>query len=258
MKKYILTIILLITFISIFAQKDRNNTLLKAALNGIEYEIKAGWNIGGTTPIPLPEEIRSIDGYNPTLSLTLQGNMTKWFGQSKKWGISTGLRLENKGMITKATVKNYSMKIIGNGGEEISGYWTGGVKTKVENSCLTVPLLAAYKISPRWDIKVGPYISYLINGDFSGHVYEGYLREDDPTGPKREFTDGKIANYDFSNELRRMQYGMQIGGSWKAFSHFNIYGEFTFGMNDIFRSSFNTISFNMYPIFLNLGFGYAF
>ncbi|MGP1545355.1 MAG: porin family protein, partial [Prevotella intermedia] len=29
-------------------------------------------------------------------------------------------------------------------------------------------------------------------------------------------------------------------------------------MNDIFESNFKTITFNMYPIYLNLGFGYKF
>ena len=33
-------------------------------------------------------------------------------------------------------------------------------------------------------MKAGAYFSYLMDGDFSGHVYEGYLRKDDPTGEK--------------------------------------------------------------------------
>ena len=32
----------------------------------------------------------------------------------------------------------------------------------------------------------------------------------------------------------------------------------TWGCNGIFKSSFKTITFTMYPIYLNLGFGYAF
>ena len=64
----------------------------------------------------------------------------------------------------------------------------GGVKTKVHTAGLTIPLMATYKLSNRWNIKAGPYFSYLLSREFSGHVYEGYLREDDPTGPKVEFT----------------------------------------------------------------------
>ena len=44
-----------------------------------------------------------------------------------------------------------------------------------------------------------------MDGDFSGHVYEGYLRKDDPTGEKVNFNNGAIASYDFSSDLRNFQ-----------------------------------------------------
>lgn len=100
-------------------------------------------------------------------------------------------------MRTKATVKNYNMEIIGYDGNRLKGNWTGGVRTKVQNSYITIPVLAAYKLNPRTTLKLGPYFSYLMDGDFSGHVYEGYLRENNPTGDKINFTNGAIATYDF-------------------------------------------------------------
>ena len=199
-----------------YAQVDRNETLIRSALHGLEYEIKAGFSIGGTAPLPLPVEIRSIDGYNPTLAISIGGEVTKWIAVQNKLGIIVGLRLENKAMTTEATVKNYNMEILGQGGERISGVWTGGVKTK------------------------------------------GYLREDNPTGPKVEFTDGKIATYDFSDDLRHFQWGLQVGAGWRAFKHLNVYADLTWGLNDIFKNDFNTVTFAMYPIYLNIGFGYAF
>ena len=111
-----------------YSQVDRNETLIRSALHGLEYEIKAGFSIGGTAPLPLPVEIRSIDGYNPTLAISIGGEVTKWIAVQNKLGIIVGLRLENKAMTTEATVKNYNMEILGQGGERISGVWTGGVK----------------------------------------------------------------------------------------------------------------------------------
>ena len=210
-----------------YSQVDRNETLIRSALHGLEYEIKAGFSIGGTAPLPLPVEIRSIDGYNPTLAISIGGEVTKWFAVQNKLGVIVGLRLENKAMTTEATVKNYNMEILGQGGERISGVWTGGVKTKVHTSGLTIPLMATYKLSNRWNIKA-------------------------------EFTDGKIATYDFSDDLRHFQWGLQIGAGWRAFKHLNIYADLTWGLNDIFRNDFQTITFAMYPIYLNIGFGYAF
>lgn len=99
-------------------KKPRNNLVF---LRGLEYTVKAGINIGGTAPVPLPREIRAIDSYRPTLCVSIEGDIKKWFGESKEWGMMIGLRLENKGMETKATVKNYSMEIIGSGGEKLKG-----------------------------------------------------------------------------------------------------------------------------------------
>ena len=56
-------------------------------------------------------------------------------------------------MRTKATVKNYGMEIIGSDGNRLKGNWTGGVRTKVQNSYLTMPVLAAYKLNPRFTLK---------------------------------------------------------------------------------------------------------
>lgn len=240
------------------AQQESNKGIIWSSLRGLEYEVKAGFSIGGTSPLPLPVEIRSIDNYSPSMAISVEGNVKKWFGEQQQWGILVGVRLENKSMDTKATVKNYNMEIIGDGGEKVKGVWTGGVKTKVRNSYLSIPVLAAYKISKRWNIKAGPYVSYLLDGDFSGNVYEGYLREENPTGGKIEFTDDKIATYNFSNDLRNFQWGIQMGGEWRAFKHLNVYADLTWGMNDIFKKEFDTVTFNMYPIYLNIGFGYAF
>ena len=67
-----------------------------------------------------------------------------------------------------------------------------------------------------------------------------------------------VATYDFSDDLRRFQWGIQFGGEWKAFKHLNVYADLTWGLNDIFKKNFDTISFAMYPIYLNVGFGYSF
>ena len=236
MKKhhFICTIAVLLAMVAnVQAQEERNKSLINSYLHGSEYNIKAGFNIGGTSPIPLPKEIRKIDSYAPGIAIAIEGNATKWFDEKKKWGLTLGVRLENKNMTTEATVKNYGMKIINTNGGELAGLWTGGVKTKVK-------------------------ISYLLEGNFSGHVYEGHLRTPDQTGSKVEFTDESIATYDFSNELRKFQWGIQFGGEWKAFKHLTVHADVTWGLNNIFQKDFDTITFNMYPIYLNLGFGYAF
>lgn len=239
------------------AQSDRTPGIIWSYLNGLEYQVRAGVNIGGTSPMPLPKEIRSIEGYSPTLCISLEGNVLKWIDKDKKYGVILGLRLENKGMKTRAEVKNYSMEII-DGNSSVKGNWTGGVKTNFSGSYLSIPLLAAFNVAPRVKLSVGPYFSFMTDGEFSGRVLDGYLRKGDPTGTKVEFKDGKEAVYDFSENLKTFQIGAQAGAEWRAFKHLNVYADLTWGLSNIFEKEFKTISFKMYPIYLNVGFGYAF
>lgn len=259
------TITLLLTALALLlgcggarAQQDRTPGIIRSALMGLEYEVRAGINIGGASPLPLPAEIRRIDSYSPTFCFSLEGDVIRWFGEKRRWGLILGLRLENKGMQAGARTKSYGMEIIGDGGERLKGNWTGMVRTKYRGTFFSIPLLAACRINPRLRLHAGPYVSFQSSGDFSGHVYDGYLRENDPTGNKVVFEGDRRATYDFSDELRSIQWGVQAGVNWKAFKHLTLSGDLTWGVTDIFKKGFRTISFDMYPIYLNIGFGYAF
>ena len=257
MKKTILLLATLLTT-SVWAQSDRSIGTIKSALIGLEYQMKFGISLGGTTPMPLPVEIRKIKGYDPTLCMAIVGNVTNWIDANCRWGARVGIRLETKGMETDASVKNYGMEIRGNGGELLKGNWTGCVKTTVNNRYITMPITAVYKTSGRFAISIGPYFSYLMRGSFLGHVYDGYLREGNPTGEKVVFEGDKTASYDFTHNLRRFQWGAQGGCEWRALKHLNLYADLTWGINDIFKKDFTTITFAMRPIYINVGAAYLF
>ena len=162
-KNIILLLLLLAaaTLNTLQAQEDRNRGIIQSALYGLEYEVRAGFNIGGTSPLPLPKEIRALTGYSPNINIAIGGDITKWLGRQEEWGIVLGLRLETKGMEAEARTKNYSMEIIGDGGERMSGRWTGKVKTKFRASYFSIPLLAAWKANERLRVTAGPYVSFL-------------------------------------------------------------------------------------------------
>ena len=91
MKKYhfiCIIAVLLAMVTGVQAQEERNKSLINSYLHGWEYGIKAGFNIGGTSPIPLPKEIRKIDSYAPGIAIAIEGNATKWFDKDKKWGLT--------------------------------------------------------------------------------------------------------------------------------------------------------------------------
>ncbi|MDM1360191.1 porin family protein [Myroides marinus] len=241
---------------SINNTKIESNQFKEFFTQNMDYQVRAHFSIGGSAPLGIPEEIRSIDSYNPGLQLGLEANATKWLTDDKQWGVRLGLRFESKGMTTKATVKNYKTEVIGDGGERVKGYFTGGVKTKVRNTYLTVPVSAVYKINENWNVYGGLYVSALIDKTFDGYVYDGYLRQNTPTGEKMLFEGDNTAPYDFSNEVRKFQWGTQVGAEWKMNKNFFLLGELSYGFNGVLNKDFDAISFSMHNIYLNLGFGY--
>lgn len=222
-----------------------------------DYELHCGVNIGGAAPWSMPREIRSLDSYNPRFNGVIGGEVTRWFGKHSKWGISAGLKIEAKSMHTGATVKSYQTEIVDDG-SKVSGYYTGYVNTKYSTTLLTMPIQANYRLNDRWKFRAGMYLSYALQRDFSGYVSDGYLRQENPTGQKLLFTDGKQGTYDFSTNMRRLQPGVQAGASWMANKHFSINADMEFGVNNIFKDDFHTITFNLYPIYLNIGWSYLF
>ena len=261
--RILLTAILGATTATAFAAESdvkdgpRRNYAPGSFLSSFEYEIEAGLNIGGASPLPLPAEIRKIDGFNPGLNLMLGVKAVKWITPDSRWGVGVGLRFETKGMTTNATVKNYGMEIIDDGAR-VSGRWTGKVHTHYKTSQFTLPITAEYRITPRWTVNAGPYIALAMENNFDGYVHDGYLREGDPTGEKAVFEGDSRAVYDFDDNLRNFQWGMMAGASWVAYKHLSVNANLAWGCQGIFKSSFKTITFSMYPIFLNIGFGYKF
>ena len=221
-----------------------------------EYRIKAGFNIGGTLPIPLPAEIRKIESYSPTMAFTVEGSVLRWF--TPKWALTTGLRFETKGMNAGAKVKNYQMTLLIENGDktgEMSGRFTGRIKTRVQNEYITLPILVVRELSPRWEIKLGPSIAYRIDGSFTGSAFDGYIRDGDPTGTK---VGVESATYDFGYGLRRFNWGGQFGAEWQAYRHLSVYADLTCAANSIFKKDFHSVSFDMYNLYLTIGFGYRF
>ncbi len=219
------------------------------------FKAGIGYNVGGTSPLPLPAEIRKINKFNPTFCYSLQARAERSLGDV--FSMAAALRYETKGMETDATVKSYHMSIIQDGAHT-EGYWTGGVETTYRSQLLTVPVLAAWQTGERWQLYAGPFASAVLKNRFTGEVYEGYLRELDPTGEKAVFSDDKTASYDLSDDLRRFQWGAEIGAEYKPANHFAVTLQLDWGLQSVFPSGYETITFGMYPIYGNIGLVYVF
>ena len=225
--------------------------------HNIEYEINAHFSIGGSAPLGLPAEIRKIESYNPNLQLGLGAHATKWLCDDSDWGLRLGISAHTKGMETKARVKDYRTEVIIDK-LYMKGVFTGLVKTRVKNTYLTIPVSMVYKLSDRWNLYGGPHISFTLNPGFDGFVSDGVFRQGDSTGDKIQFDEDSQAAYDFSDSVNRIQWGVQAGGEWALRKNLIIFSHLDYDINNLFKKNFNSLSFSLHNIYLNLGFGYKF
>ena len=224
-------------------------------VDSLQLRIRAGYSIGATTPIPLPETIRSIDGYRLTPSFMV--GFDAMLPLKGKWGVALGLHFENKGMEGDVTTKAYHMELV-KGDSRIEGLFTGHVKQKVTQWMLTIPLQATLQLGRKVTLKGGPYMSVLLSSDFSGIASDGYLRQGDPTGAKilMGSKEDEWASYDFSDEMRRMQFGIGIGADWQVYRRLGVSADLNWGLTGIFPGDFKTVEQSLYPIYGTIGIFY--
>ena len=218
------------------------------------FEAGAGLSLGGAVPVPLPVEIRSIEGFNPGFNPWLGGTACYSFGRT---GIASGIRIGRKSMATAARVKNYSTAIEKDG-NSIEGRWTGFVQTACSAWDVTLPLMAVWPAGERLSLRGGIYASCSVSRRFGGYVSDGYLREGDPTGPKIAFSKDDRADYSFPDALKPIHTGVLAGFTYYLDTDFGLVAELTADFDSIFRSSFSAVSFDMWRIYGSLGASYRF
>ena len=115
-KKFVIINIIFLFSLTAFSQSDTT------AFRKWETHISVGYTIGGTTPIPLPSEIRKINSYRPGANLLLAVDFTRWF--NSEWGITTGIGIGTQGMSISADVKYWNTDLVVGDGES-TGRFTG-------------------------------------------------------------------------------------------------------------------------------------
>jgi hypothetical protein len=217
-----------------------------------EYKINAGYNLGGSSPLSFPAEIRKIEQFSPAGFVPhIALEATRWFNE--KWGISAQLSVDNKGFTVRDQVKSMYTEIQIEGNPEPQrGNFTGKNTTEVQNTYLTVPVLATYR-AKEWNTQFGVYVGYLCQSSFKGTASDGYIRRESPIGEKINVPS---ASFDFSKEQNRLDYGLLLAEEWNFFRRFAVRGQITWGFHSLFPSDFTGMSFDMYNIYGGLGLSY--
>ena len=251
--KKIITLIILCTALTATVSAQTDDTQAKK----IAVKARIGYSIGGTAPIGLPATIRKIEAYRLTPALLVGADVA--FAFDKRWGLMTGLHLENKAMNADAATKAYRMEVV-KGDSKIEGLFTGHVKQKVTEWMFTLPIEATLALSRKVTLKAGPYFSLLVSKKFDGIAADGYIRQNDPTGPRINMGDkeGEWATYDFSEDMRNLQMGIAAGVDWQLHRNIGLSADVNWGLTGIFKKDFKTVEQTLYPIYGTIGAFYKF
>lgn len=240
----------LLSVFGLFFALNLNAQALEQGKFRVDAEV--GTKIGGASPLGLPVEIRKINGFKPALPFFVGVKVA--YGIDDKWGVRSGLIFEGKGMKTEATVKGYktSFNADEDPSQNVRGYYYGDITTNVENLYFTIPVMATYQLNPSWSLQAGPYVSMAVQRKFYGMATDGYIRDEEPTGEKVGIVD---AAYDFKSQIRKVDVGMSVAGKYDFAKRYYATAQFDYGFNSIMKTGFESISFNMHNIFMNIGVG---
>jgi hypothetical protein len=217
----------------------------------LEHRILAGFNIGGTAPVGLPNTIRKIETYRPEFSPSLGYELS--YHKTRKWGIAVAVKLDYKGMYTKDEVQYFPTIITTKDGGRFEGDFTGKNETTVRNAYVSFPVSLVYTPTNRWRFNLGGYMAWLFSSNFHGNVSDGYIRNGGSLGEKVDITE---ATFDFGTEVRSFDAGLQGGAAYRVGKKLSISGNLNWGLRPIFPDDFKGMDFPLYNIYFTLGVTY--
>ncbi len=233
-------------FLSLSSQRD-------SASRRIVHNACLAVNLGATSPVPLPATVRKINSWNPGLNLSV--GYEGLYRLRKKWRFGFGLKLDFKGMTVNNQVLYMRTQITvqsGSSSGSFEGYFSGRNETKVKNTYFTMPVYIAYKPAKTWRLKLGAYVGFLFHSQFTGRVYDGYIRNGSPIGEKISVNE---AAFDLSRKQKRWDYGILAGTQHSINSSISVIANINWGLSPVLEAG-DGVDFNVYNIFLNLGLAY--
>lgn len=247
--KYHILLILCLLFLSkpLFAQTGGNKWT---------HELRVGLNMGGTSPLPIPAEIRKINSFTAGVNPVIGLRTTRWLNEESQWGVTSGITVDYRGMKTSADVKYWHTDLVVGEGDRtgrFSGTFSGKNTTKVKNGYFTIPVLASYRPFKDWSFHAGGYFSWIHTSKFEGSASDGYIREGGPTGDPITVEN---STFDFSDKLKDIDAGLTAGANWKFNRRIAVTGELNWGLIPIFPASFKGMSHKMYNIYFAFGLSY--
>ncbi|MBQ0075195.1 MAG: PorT family protein [Prevotella sp.] len=243
------------------------------------FDVRAGYSIGGTMPRDFPAEMRGINSFAPKFNYRFGVDVEYRF--NPHWGLFSGIYFESKGFKGDAVMKGFDVSMK-QGTVEMTGPYFGNVEMNLSQTGLTIPVQASWYINRKLKVRGGLYISILSNRQMSGYAYgkldengnaTAYIRKGDIRGELVEIGD-KVDNYDkngnlipakpgeftsdmFEDYMRVFQWGVDAGLDWYFSRHWGAFADVSYGLNAVFNDKpGNPINLGLYPLYGTFGIVY--
>jgi len=252
MKKFILTAVIAATTILGAAAQDAS--LSNVGGKSWEFRPYYSTNFGVTTSFGVPQECREINGSDFKWNYVFGCDVMYMI--SDRWGINSGLRYERKASNSNVYMENfYSTVTMGEGeGTPTHGYYTGNTSSTFDNRYLTLPVMALYRASKKWDIRFGAYFSYNVRPSYLATAYDGKIREN-PLVPAVGVDNSTT---DFSKDVNKFDMGIQAGAIWTIWKNLNVNFDINWGLINVLDSPDSGMTMNVYNLYFNCGIGWRF
>lgn len=284
MKKIILAVFAALLTLTVSAQSDKQKQKVEPDIKGVEesdaqvddkiesldmkhwnFDIRAGYSIGGTLPMGFPVEMRALNSFNPKFNYRFGADVEYRF--NPRWGLDLGLYFERKGFGADISLRQFNV-IMSQGGNEITGPYTGNVVINVTQTGFTVPIQAAWYPKKNIKVKFGGYISYISDRNFHGYAYgeptangltTAYLRRGEIRGDviyigNDENTRGTFSGDLFNGFMRQFQAGVTVGCDYYFLRHWGVFLDVSYGVNSAFNNKEgNPVTMGLYPLYATVG-----
>lgn len=283
MKKTILTFLAAVLTLTASAQNERKPKI-EPDINGVEavdaqtddhiesldmkhwsFDIRAGYSMGGTLPMGFPVEMRYINSYSPKFNYRFGADVEYRF--NPRWGLDAGIYFERKGFGADIALRQFNV-IMSQGGNEITGPYTGNVVINITQTGFTVPIQAAWYPKKNIKVKLGAYVSYISDRKFHGYAYgektangltTAYLRRGEIRGDviyigNEENTRGYFSGDLFDGFMRQFQAGVTVGCDYYFLRHWGVFLDVSYGVNSAFnKKEGNPVTMGLYPLYGTVG-----
>lgn len=261
------------------AKNESEDVIAGIDMRHWNFDIRAGYSIGGTMPRNFPAEMRQINSFSPKFNYRFGVDIEYRFNPN--WGLFSGIYFESKGFKGGVIMKGFEVSMK-QGTVEMTGPYFGNVEMNLSQTGLTIPVQASWYVNRKLKIRGGLYVSILSNKEMNGYAYgkldengnaTAYIRKGDIRGELVEIGD-KVDNVDkngnviaakpgeftsdmFDDYMRTFQWGIDAGLDWYFSRHWGAFADISYGMNAVFNDKEgNPINLGLYPLYGTFGIVY--